>query len=149
MTNRWAVLGLLCFARISMGLHFQSVAAAAPLLMASLGLTYAQLGMLIGLYTVPGIVLSLPGGLLGARFGDRAAVLAGLGLLTLGGALFANSTSFAAAFLARLVVGAGGVILSVQLTKITTDWFVGNVCRILVPRPPSPRPATGPGPGRA
>ncbi|MGH2404351.1 MAG: MFS transporter, partial [bacterium] len=126
MSNRWAVLGLLCCARISMGLHFQSVAAVAPLLTADLRLTYGQLGMLIGFYTVPGILLALPGGLLGARFGDRAVVLAALGLLTLGGALFANSTSFAVALLGRLTVGAGGVILSVQLTKMTTDWFVGR-----------------------
>ena len=126
MTNRWAVLGLLCFARVSMGLHFQSVAVVAPLLIESLGLTYAQLGVLIGLYTVPGIFLSLPGGLLAARFGDRAVVLGALGLLTVGGVLFANSGSFAAVLLARLIVGAGGVILSVQLTKITTDWFAGK-----------------------
>jgi MFS family permease len=126
LTNRWAVLALLCFARVSMGLHFQSVAAVAPLLMTDLKLSYAQLGALIGFYTVPGVFLSLPSGLLGARFGGRAVVLIGLGLLTVGGAYFAVSASVAAASLGRAVVGAGGVILSVQFTRMTTDWFVGK-----------------------
>lgn len=126
LTNRWAVLALLCFARVSMGLHFQSVAAVAPLLMTDLKLSYAQLGALIGFYTVPGVFLSLPSGLLGARFGGRAVVLIGLGLLTVGGACFAASGSVAAASLGRAVVGAGGVILSVQFTRMTTDWFVGK-----------------------
>ena len=109
-----------------MGLHFQSVGAVGSLLTADLGLTYAHLGTLIGLYTVPGIFLALPGGLLGARFGDRAVILAALGLLTAGGALFANSASLIVALLGRVIVGAGGVMLSVQLTKVTTDWFVGK-----------------------
>jgi MFS family permease len=126
LTNRWAVLALLCFARVSMGLHFQSVAAVAPLLMTDLKLSYAQLGALIGFYTVPGVFLSLPSGLLGARFGGRAMVLIGLGLLTLGGGCFAASASVVAASLGRAVVGAGGVILSVQFTRMTTDWFVGK-----------------------
>jgi nitrate/nitrite transporter NarK len=41
---------------------------------ADLALSYAQLGTLMGFYLLPGAFLALPGGMLGARFGDRATV---------------------------------------------------------------------------
>ena len=62
MTNRWAVLAILCLARMSMGLHLQVVAAVAPFLIADLGLTYAEIGVLIGIFMLPGVFLALPGG---------------------------------------------------------------------------------------
>ena len=95
MQNRWVVLALVVVARTAMGFQFQSVAAVGPFLVADLGLSYAELGTLIGLYLLPGVVLALPGGLLGARFGDRAVVLAALGLMTLGGAGLAAAGSWA------------------------------------------------------
>lgn len=126
LTNRWAVLALLSFARISMGLTFQSVPAVAPFLMADLGINYAQLGWLIGLPMLPGPFVVLPGGLLGTRFGDRAIILTALAFLTASAALLAQSGAFATAVAARLLNGVGGALLTVQLTKVTTDWFVGK-----------------------
>lgn len=126
MQNRWVVLALVVVARTAMGFQFQSVAAVGPFLVADLGLSYAELGTLIGLYLLPGVVLALPGGLLGARFGDRAVVLAALGLMTLGGAGLAAAGSLSVAAAGRLVSGAGGVLLTIQATKIVTDWFAGR-----------------------
>lgn len=126
MTNRWAVLVLLCFTRISMGLQFQSIPPIAPYLVADMEINYAQLGMLIGAFMLPGTFLALPGGLLGARFGDKAVVLIALGLLTAGGVLIASSASFAIAFAGRMLSGVGGVVLNIQLPKIITDRFTGK-----------------------
>ena len=126
MQNRWAVLALVVVARTAMGFQFQSVAAVGPFLVADLGLSYAQLGTLIGLYLLPGVVLALPGGLLGARFGDRAVVLTALGLMTLGGAGLTVAGSLPVAAAGRLVSGAGGVLLTIQAAKIVTDWFAGR-----------------------
>ncbi|MFI5326415.1 MAG: MFS transporter [Candidatus Rokuibacteriota bacterium] len=126
MQNRWGVLALVVVARTAMGFQFQSVAAVGPFLVADLGLSYAQLGTLIGLYLLPGVVLALPGGLLGARFGDRAVVLTALGLMTLGSAGLAVAGSLPVGAAGRLVSGAGGVLLTIQATKIVTDWFAGR-----------------------
>jgi len=126
LANRWVVLVLLCFARISMGLQFQSLPPIAPYLIADMEINYAQLGMLIGLFMLPGIFLALPGGLLGARFGDKAVVLIALALLTAGGGLVASSASFGIAFAGRMLGGVGGVVLNTQLPKIITDRFTGR-----------------------
>src|SRR2546425_885802 len=76
--SRWVALALIFVTRTSMGVQFQSIASVGPLLVADLGLSYAQVGTLIGLYLLPGVALSLPGGLIGQRFGDRRAVVCGL-----------------------------------------------------------------------
>jgi predicted MFS family arabinose efflux permease len=126
MRSRWSVLALVVVARTAMGFQFQSIAAVGPLLVADLDLSYAQLGTLIGLYLLPGVFLSMPGGLLAARLGDRVMVLSGLALMMLGGLGLAVGESWTIATGARLASGAGGVLLSLQLTKIVTDWFAGR-----------------------
>jgi MFS family permease len=117
---------LLCLVRLSIGLNFQSIPALAPFLIDAMQITYAQLGALIGLFMFSGAFLALPGALFGDRFGDKAVVLAGLALLTVGAVLFASSTHYSIAAAGRLLSGAGGVLLTVQLPKITTDWFAGR-----------------------
>src|SRR5580765_8576261 len=120
------MLAALTFARTSMGFQFQSVAALAPFVVPELGLDHAQLGWLIGIYLLPGVVIALPGGLLGARYGDKRMTLAGLALMAGGGLWLAASTSAAEADAARTLSGAGAVILNVLLTKMVADWFDGK-----------------------
>jgi predicted MFS family arabinose efflux permease len=126
MHARWGVLGLVVLARTTVGFQFQSVAAVGPFLVADLGLSYAELGTLIGLYLLPGVVLALPGGMLGTRFGDRVVVLAALGLMTAGGIAVGAAGSWLPVAGGRLASGAGAVLLNMQLAKIVTDRFVGR-----------------------
>ena len=126
LNERWRILAALTAARVSMGFQFQAVACAAPFLAPDLGLDKTQLGWLIGLYLLPGIFMALPGGLLGARFGDKRVVLAGLLLMAAGGVWLANAHSFAEAVAARVLAGAGAVALNVLLTKMVADWFEGR-----------------------
>jgi MFS family permease len=126
MENRWAMLAVVVVARTAMGVQFQSLAAVGPFFVGDLGLSYAELGTLIGFYLLPGAFLALPGGALGARFGDRAVVLAALALMTIGGVAVAVSDGWSLAAGGRLVSGAGGVLLNMQGAKIVTDWFVGR-----------------------
>jgi len=64
LTNRWAVLALLCYVRVVMGLQLQAVSALAPLIQADLRIDYADLGVLVGrvahakMFVVLGTVLS-------------------------------------------------------------------------------------------
>ena len=91
-----------------------------------LGMDYAQLGMLIGLYDLPGVFLAFPGGLLGRRFGDKRVVVAGLGLMAVGGLLMGASYSYPQAAAGRVLSGMGAILLNVLLTKMITDWFIGR-----------------------
>ena len=109
-----------------MAFQFQSVAAVAPLLGQEFGVSIADIGMLIGLYFAPGIIFALPGGAVGQKFGDKRTVLAALAVMLAGSVAMAYATSWNIQIAGRLVAGIGGVILSVQLTKMLTDWFAGK-----------------------
>lgn len=124
--QRWRVLAALSLARIGMGFQFQTVAATAPLLSVSLGFDQAQIGWLVGLYSLPGIVFALPGGMLGARFGDKRMVLCALALMLAGGVGFALASDIVETSVARAVMGVGAAVLNVLLAKMVTDWFAGK-----------------------
>jgi predicted MFS family arabinose efflux permease len=124
--SRWTALAVLTLARTAMGFQFQSVGAVAPLLMDRLGIANAELGILIGLFSLPGVVLALPGGFLGQRFGDRRLVIIGLVLMTLGSALIGEATTFSVAVVGRFLTAVGAVLLNVLGTKMVADWFSGR-----------------------
>jgi MFS family permease len=124
--NRWGILAVLFAVRATMAFQFQSVAAVAPLLSSEYGVGLADVGVLIGLYFAPGVALALPGGAIGQRFGDKATVVGALLLMLAGSVAMASAASWNMQIAGRLVAGAGGVILSVQMTKMLTDWFAGK-----------------------
>lgn len=106
-----------------MGIQFQSIASVAPLVVSDLQIGYGQIGWLMGLYMLPGVVIAYPGGALGRRFGERRLVLVGLALMAVGGIATAASGGFVLAAAGRVVSGAGGVLLNVMLTRMVADWF--------------------------
>src|SRR5215472_7522655 len=124
--GRWATLAVLTVARTAMGFQFQSVGAVSPLLIDRLHISNVDLGWLIGLFSLPGIFFSLPGGLFGARFGDRRVVLTGLALMSAGSALMGAAGGFATMAIGRTVSAAGAILLNVLLTKMLADWFAGR-----------------------
>src|SRR5258708_10311028 len=75
MDSRWLALALIFVTRTSMGVQFQSIASVDPLIVADLGLSYAQVGTLLRLYLLPGVPLALPGALLRQRLGGLRALV--------------------------------------------------------------------------
>ena len=123
--ERWWVLGILFLARTAMGFQFQAVAALSSFVIADFGIDYAQLGWLIGLYLLPGIVIAFPSGLLGQYFGDKRIAMLGMTLMAIGGLLTATG-DYSTVVTGRLISGAGAVLLNVLLAKMATDWFSGR-----------------------
>src|SRR5580700_11315530 len=117
MNARWVALTVLTVARVSLGFQFQSLASISPLLRQDFGISFADVGFLIGLYMLPGIFLAVPGGLLGQRFGDKRMVCFGLVLMTLGGAVLGMAKNYEMILAGRLLSGAGGVLLNVLMSK--------------------------------
>ena len=124
--NRWGVLALLFSVRVAMAFQFQAVAALSPTIMRELNVGIADIGLLIGLYLSPGIVLAFSGGKIGKRFGDKPAVLLGLVLMVCGGMLMAFWPAWEVQVAGRLLAGTGGVLLNVLMSKMVTDWFDGK-----------------------
>jgi MFS family permease len=126
MSARWAMLLVIFFTRISLGFQFQSIAALTPFLVAAFDLSYAQVGLLMGLFMLPGVVIALPGGLLGQRYGSVRIAVAGLGLMLLGGVVVSYSLGFGLATIGRTLSGVGGVLVNVMLARMVAEWFRGR-----------------------
>jgi MFS family permease len=126
LRNRWIILAGLFAVRFAMAFQFQSVAAIAPLLGAKFDASLADIGVLIGLYFTPGVALSLPGGAIGQKFGDRRTAFVALLLMLIGSLAMGLSDSWNGQMAGRLLAGVGSVLLNIQLTKTTADWFAGH-----------------------
>jgi predicted MFS family arabinose efflux permease len=125
ISERWLILAVLFLARTAMGFQFQAVAALSSWIVADFSIDYTRLGLLIGLYLLPGIIIAYPGGLLGQHFGDKRIAVSGLVLMVAGGLLTASG-DYPVVLAGRLISGGGAVLLNVLLTKMTIDWFVGR-----------------------
>ncbi len=122
-TNRWLILAVLVLARTAMGYQFQSIGSLSPFLIVAFDIDFAALGALIGLFMLPGILISMPGGLLGNWLGDKRVALTGLAVMVAGGLITASGGDFGAAIVGRIFSGAGAVLLNVVFTKMVADWF--------------------------
>ena len=125
MKKRWRILIILYIVRVAMGIQYQSIASVSHILIGDLGINYTQLGTLIGLYQLPGVILAFPGGLLARRFEDKRLAVMALALMTLGGSLIGVSGAYNLAVLGRLLSGFGYILLNTTLTKMVYDWFAG------------------------
>jgi len=124
--SRWWILGLLFACRTALGFQFQTLGSVSDSLVSSLGFSYAQIGTLIGLFMLPGLALALPAGYLGRWLPER--VLVGMAFLCLaaGSVIAALAQGFGQLALGRVAAGAGFVISTIYLTKMTADWFAGK-----------------------
>jgi predicted MFS family arabinose efflux permease len=121
--RRWVILAVLFAARAATGFQFQSTGSVANLLMADLGIGYAEVGMLLGAYLLPGVVVAFPAGLLGRRVSEKTLGLAGLALMAASGLALSYSGDLAFALAARLIGGIGATVVILVATKMVADWF--------------------------
>lgn len=126
MTKRWLILFVLFFARTNMAFQYQSVAALSPFIIEGYAATLADIGLLIGLYLGPGVIVAIPGGTLAARFGDRRIVAWSLAAMLSGGLLMAFGESWWLLMTGRVLAGIGGVVVNIVMTKMLVDWFAGR-----------------------
>lgn len=125
-SKRWTVLAMMFLIGLAVAMQVQSVQALAPFLVDQLGFSYAQIGVLLGLFMLPGVFVALPGGMLAARLGDRITMAIALTLVLVSALTVAAAESYAVMVVARLVGGIGGAVLTTQPLKVVTDWFAGR-----------------------
>ena len=123
---RWRILALLFFARIGLGFQFQTLASVSNNLAQAFGLDYAQIGLLIGLFMAPGLVLALPAGFSGRYASDRVLARIGLVALTIGGVVSGLAADVWTIGVGRVIAGAGFLLATLYFSKMVADWFDGR-----------------------
>ena len=102
--QRWMILAVLFAARAATGFQFQSVGSTATMLMRDLAIDYSGIGMLLGAYLLPGVIVAFPTGVLGQRFRDKTLGLIGLLLMAVSAAVLGAAEGFAVALVGWAVV---------------------------------------------
>jgi MFS family permease len=123
MPMHWVMLLLLFLVRLSMGYQFQSVASLSTTLVEEFGFSYAEIGTLIGFFLLPGIVVSIPSGLMTRAVTDKNLLMLGAGAMAAGGIVMGMASNPSSLYWGRLLTGIGGSIFNVILTKMVSEWF--------------------------
>jgi MFS family permease len=123
--SRWWILFLVHLSVLAFALNLQMIPPLLPILVSEIGLTHTQAGVLMGLFTLPGIFLAIPGGRVSDIIGPRSVALWSLTLLSVGGFLMLPLHPWFL-FTGRLCSGIGGAVLVVVAPQIIARSFQGR-----------------------
>ncbi|HBM80679.1 MAG TPA: hypothetical protein DD426_07570 [Clostridiaceae bacterium] len=107
------VLIILLLTAVAAPLNLNKVSPIAPELMQYFKIGETQLGMLISVFSLTGIILALPGGLLIHKFGPWKCILVSLLSLLIGSIIGTYSDSFALLLISRIIEGMGMALIAV------------------------------------
>jgi predicted MFS family arabinose efflux permease len=124
--RRWVILGVALLCCLAFAITMQSVPPILSLVMAEFKLSYAQGGLLMSLFALPGIVISIPAGMLADRYGQKTIGIISFALMIAGTAIFASGNSLPVLVLGRMVAGAGALTMLVLAPQLLAQWFAGR-----------------------
>jgi LPXTG-motif cell wall-anchored protein len=124
--RRWVILGVATLSCLAFAITMQSVPPILSLVMAEFQLTYAQGGLLMSLFALPGIAISIPAGMLADRYGQKTIGIICFVLMIAGTAIFASGNSLPVLVLGRVVAGAGALTMLVLAPQLLAQWFAGR-----------------------
>ena len=124
---RWAILIFISLAMFGNYYIYDSISPLADVLSKQLHFSDSNLGMLMGIYSVPNIFLVLIGGIIIDKIGTRISSLIFAVLCMLGAGITAFSGGdLVVMAIGRLVFGLGAESLIVAITTVLGRWFKGK-----------------------
>ncbi|MBO0683312.1 MAG: MFS transporter, partial [Candidatus Dormibacteraeota bacterium] len=120
---RWVVLGLATTMQVGLSLPQQTPAAIGPILIGSLHLSHAELGLLTSAIWGGMLLGMLPAGMLTDRVGERFVTLGGAVVLTAFLFLASRAGSFTPLFLLLVPAAVGAATGSPGGTRALAAWF--------------------------
>lgn len=121
--KKWRILGSAFLCIVAFGVTFQSIPPILSLVMSELNLTHTQAGLLMSFFALPGIIVSIPAGLLADRYSQKLIGLMALVLMACGSAMIAIGSSFTILTLGRVVSGIGGMTICILMPQVISQWF--------------------------
>ncbi|WP_353146131.1 MFS transporter [Pollutimonas bauzanensis] len=144
-----ALLALLTLSRTAVAFQFQSVTSLIDTLRGTLSFSATGFGILLGIYMAPGPVMAIASPVLVRAFGAKGTVIFALLLMAAGQVGLVLAGSQEAAYLSRLVAGAGGCVVYIvtidlaaslcdagrmpgRMGAIAASWPLGNALSLVV-----------------
>lgn len=119
----WVILAVVYFASIVAPFIQFKIPPIMPYLMEEFQINLTQAGLLMSSIAMVGLVLALPTSILLQRFGPRVTLMASLGLMALGAAVGAFSSTFAMLLGSRVIEGMGIGLMGIIAPATIALWF--------------------------
>jgi cyanate permease len=121
--GRWEALAIGTSLYVAFGVISTAIATLVTPIRSELGLSFTQMGVILGAWQFMYIVVALPLGLAIDRLGLRRALLVGAALVAASGLLRALALDFWGMLAAVALFGVGGPIISIGLPKLVATYF--------------------------
>ena len=122
---RWWVLGLISLSNLGGYYIYDAIAPVADLLHRQLGFSYAEIGTLNAIYSLPNIGIALVGGMLADRYGPAVIAVWTTAICFVGAVLTAFGSHFWIMVAGRFLFGVGGETSWVAMLVGLGRWFAG------------------------
>ena len=119
----WLILPVVLFGSVAAVIAQFAAPPLMPLLMAEFGIDLAQASTLMSVFSVTGLVLALPAGVILGRFGPVVTGAVALGSVVLGSAMGALAPDYAILLASRLVQGVGVGLIGVTAPAVVAAAF--------------------------
>jgi MFS family permease len=123
---RWKIFAVLYLSQLSFAVTVQSIPPVMSLVIERFHLSHHEAGLLMSVFSFPGIFLSLPSGMLSDRWGVKPVGVIALILTAAGTLLVAVGQSFSVVLAGRMIAGMGAVTLVIIIPKAIAQWFAGR-----------------------
>ncbi len=123
---RWVILGLLWLLYFSFGVVTRSPSPLVTPIISDLGMSYGQMGFVLGSWQMTYIVLAITAGIIMDRWGIRRAIFFGTLVIGLSTVLRSTSTGFFSLLFFVALFGVGGPMISIGCPKTISVWFRGK-----------------------
>ncbi len=121
--SRWRVLLYVYIAALAFAVTFQAIPPILGPIISSFGISHGQAGALMSFFALPGILISIPGGILTDIYGPKR-VGTGALVITLAGSLLVGlGGNYSMLVIGRLITGIGALTISIVTPQMISRWF--------------------------
>ncbi len=121
--SRWRTLVYVYIFMLVYSLVFQVIPPILGFIVPSLGLSHTQAGALMSFFALPGIFISIPGGILTDLHGPGRVSMAALAIAFAGSLLVGLGGAFPLLLAGRLITGIGAGMIAIVASQMIARWF--------------------------
>jgi MFS family permease len=119
----WAVFFVVVYSSIVYTVAYQSVPPMIPVILEEFSITDLQAGLTMSIVAIPGLLLGLPSGWLLSRHSAKKIGVSALICMAVASVVTAFSNTFELMLFGRLILGFGGILMSITSLAIISQWL--------------------------
>ena len=121
--HKWKVLSFIYIFMLVFAVIFQGLPPVFGFVISSLGISHAQAGALMSFFGLPGIFISIPGGILSDIYGSRRVGIASLVVALAGSLMVGFGNNFAILVIGRIISGIGALTIAIVAPQVLSKIF--------------------------